>query len=199
MIRRSTPCQRGAGELDRVLQKGPGNSPAAVYGTAPRTAHVRMGITAFGSLLVLAACGTDSDATERTPPTSSPFETSAALTNSSPPVDPDEAAAADAAMAVYRDLVRLVQDSRRDPTQDWLPAYTQLTAETANPAVRADPRAPCRHRALDGHGRETQPRARFTAWRPTAAARERPRPAGRRHRSSAAGAGRGGQAPPRRR
>ncbi|SOC46141.1 hypothetical protein SAMN05660748_0069 [Blastococcus aggregatus] len=130
MIRRSDPRSAMAAGLDRVLETGPASSPASLLGTAPRAVdRVRVGIVALGSVLTLAACGTEGDATEQPPPAPSASESSAAPTSADPSMDPDEVAAADAAMAVYRDVTRLVQDARRDPTQDWLPAYAQLTAD----------------------------------------------------------------------
>ncbi|WP_176946489.1 hypothetical protein [Blastococcus aurantiacus] len=86
-------------------------------------------MTAVAAVLTVTSCSADSDTSERTPPAPSARETSAATSSSSPSPDPDESSAADAAMAVYRDLSDLVQGARRDPAQDWLPAYTQLTAD----------------------------------------------------------------------
>jgi hypothetical protein len=130
VIRRSKPrCVMAAG-LARALETGPASSPASPTKTVPRAiGRARLGIATLGSVLTLAACGTDGDATEQTPPPPSASETSAASTSAGPSMDPDEAAAADAAMAVYRDANRLAQDARRDPTQDWLPAYAQVTAD----------------------------------------------------------------------
>jgi hypothetical protein len=130
VIRRTEPCRAVADGLDRILEDGPASASASVYSTAHGVpTPVWMGIVALGSLLALTACGTDGDAPEQTPPASSAFEPSAGPTSSSPATSPDEEAAADAAMTVYRDMTRLVQDARRDPTQDWLPAYSQLTAD----------------------------------------------------------------------
>ena len=130
MIRRSeSRCAMAAG-LGAVLETGPASSPAALHGTASRAVDgVRGRIVALASVLALAACGTDGEATEQTSPQASASETSAASTSSGPSMNPDEAAAADAAMAVYRDVTRLARDARRDPTHDWLPAYAQLTAD----------------------------------------------------------------------
>lgn len=130
MIRRSKPrCVMTAG-LAEAPETGPASSPALPTETVPRAIdRARLGIATFGSVLALAACGTDVDATEPTPPAPSASETSAAPTSTGPSMNPDEAAAADAAMAVYRDATRLVQDARRDPTQEWLPAYAQLSAD----------------------------------------------------------------------
>ena len=130
MIRRSKPrCVMAAG-LARVLETGLASSPVSSIKTVPRAiGRARLGIATLGSALTLAACGTDGNATEQTPPAPSASETSAGPTSAGPSRNPDEAAAADAAMAVYRDVTRLAQDARRDPTQDWLPAYAPLAAD----------------------------------------------------------------------
>ncbi|MGX5653217.1 hypothetical protein ACWKWC_00390 [Geodermatophilus nigrescens] len=112
------------------METGPASSPASQHGTAPGAPDwVRVAIVALGSVLALTACGSDGDAAEEARPEPSTSQTSAAPTSAGPSVDPDEAAAADTAMAVYREVTRLAQDARRDPTQDWLPAYAQLTAD----------------------------------------------------------------------
>lgn len=130
MIHRSEPrCVMAAG-LARALETGPASSPGSPTKTVTRAiGRARLGIATLGSVLTLAACGTDGDATEQTSPAPSASETSAAPTSAGPSMDSDEAAAADAAMVVYRDVTRLAQDARRDPTQDWLPPYAQLTAD----------------------------------------------------------------------
>jgi hypothetical protein len=91
-------------------------------------------LAVLGSLVALSACGGGESSAEPaslspTVPDSRPSPTTSATTS-----DPEDEAAAQAAMAVYRDLTELVQNARRDPSQDWLPAYTQLTpTPTARP------------------------------------------------------------------
>ncbi len=97
-------------------------------GTRTRT-RALIGLAVVGSLLGLPACsGGESSAEPASPsptvPDSRPSPTTTAGTS-----DPEDEAAAQAAMAAYRDLTELVQNARRDPSQDWLPAYTQLAAD----------------------------------------------------------------------
>ena len=97
-------------------------------GTRTRTREL-IGLAVLGSLLALPACsGGESSAEPASPsptvPDSRPSPTTTAGTS-----DPEDEAAAQAAMAAYRELNELVQDARRDPSQDWLPAYTQLAAD----------------------------------------------------------------------
>lgn len=88
-----------------------------------------VGLAVLGSLLAVGACGSEPSATEQATPRTTVAESRPSPTAPSATNDPDEAAAAEAAIAVYRDLTELIQDARRNPTEDWLPAYSRLAAD----------------------------------------------------------------------
>jgi hypothetical protein len=97
-------------------------------GTRMRT-RKWIGLAVLGSLLALPACGGGESSAEPASPSPTVPDSRPSPTTSATTSDPKDEAAAQAAMAVYRDLTELVQNARRDPSQDWLPAYTQLAAD----------------------------------------------------------------------
>jgi len=98
-------------------------------GVARTPARTRLGLAVAGSLITLVACtGEDGSADQTLPSTQEPATRPSPAAPSAVEDTESEAAAVEA-MAVYGDLAQLVQDARRDPTQDWLPAYAQLTAD----------------------------------------------------------------------
>jgi hypothetical protein len=100
----------------------------ACGGTRMRT-RARVGLAVLGSLLALSACSSGERSAEPASPSPTVPDIRPSPTTSATTSDPEDEAAAQAAMAVYRDLTELVQNARRDPSQDWLPAYTQLAAD----------------------------------------------------------------------
>jgi hypothetical protein len=134
MIRRSTLCRAVARGVDRLLQVPCAMRPLAepAHGRTAgdvTPARTRIGLALVGSLITLVACsGGDGSPNQASPSTKAP-EGRPSPAAPSAAEEPESEAAAAEAMAVYGDLTELIQDARRDPTQNWLPAYTQLTAD----------------------------------------------------------------------
>ena len=133
MARRSALRHAVAGGLDRLLQVPNGMRPLAerasgrTASAATTSVRTRIGLAVAGSLITLVACSGEESASQASPSTEAP-ETRPSPATPSAAEDP-ESEAAEEAMAVYGDLTQLIQDARRDPTQNWVPAYTQLTAD----------------------------------------------------------------------
>lgn len=135
MTRRSALCRGVARGIDRLLQVPYAVRPLAepAHGRtadAARTpARTRIILAVAGSLITLVACSGEDGSASPAPPSTKAPETRPSPAAPSAVEDPETEAAAEEAMAVYGDLTELIQDARRDPTKNWLPAYTQLTAD----------------------------------------------------------------------
>ena len=136
MIRSSALRRAVMGGLDRLLlvpcavrplAEPAHGRPAGAPGTPART---RIGpAVVVGSLIALVACTGENGAANQASPSTEAPETRPSPAAPGAVEDPESEAAAAEAMAVYGGLTELIQDARRDPTQNWLPAYTQLTAD----------------------------------------------------------------------
>ena len=112
--------------MTRTLATPASGRPAGATGTGAR---VRVGLAVLGALLGLAACSSEDGSTGQVSPSATALEPRPSPAPSSAVQDPEDEAAAEAALAVYRDLTQVIQDARRDPTRDWLPAYSELAAD----------------------------------------------------------------------
>jgi hypothetical protein len=135
MTRRSALRRAVAGGLDRRLHVPCAMRPLVelahgrTAGAARTPARTRIGLAVAGSLITLVACSGEDGSASPEPPSPESSETRPSPAAPSVVGDLESEAAAEAAMTVYGDLTELVQDARRDPTKNWAPAYTQVTAD----------------------------------------------------------------------